>query len=41
MILKSLKINTEKFGSNHISVADTCINLAVIYSNQQKINLAE
>ena len=41
MYLKALEINTEKLGSNHISIADTFNNLASIYYAQGKYNKAE
>ena len=40
MLLKSLKINSEKLGSNSIMIADTYNNLGVVYKNQGKLNLA-
>ena len=41
MHLKSLKLKIEKLGYNHISVADTCNNLALVYNAQGKFNYAK
>ena len=38
MYLKSLKINIDKLGFNHISVAYTYNNLASMYRAQGKLN---
>ena len=41
MYLKSLKIKTDKLGSNHTSAADTYNNLALLKKIQKKWNNLE